>query len=163
MSDALIPARLQELTRRSLYWATALSKENDRLRNRGRLIGNVVIVITTVTGAAIFTQLQKNPATAAKLIFGLVSLLAAVLSGLQTYGAYSERAAAARNSSGQFGKVFGAMLDAQDRIKKGQDVPQSELQPLYENYEQLKGARPPVSRRAENETKKELGPEVLGP
>lgn len=156
MSDVLIPERLRELIGRSHYWATALSKETDRLRNRGRLIGNVVALITTATGAAIFTQLEQNPATSAKLIFGLASLLAAVLSGLQSYGAFSERATAAQNSSAQFGKVFGAMLDAQDRIKQGQNVPQTELKTLYDDYEQLRLTRPPVTRRVENQTKKEL-------
>lgn len=154
MSEAVVPARLRELIGLSEYWATALSRETDRLRNLGRLMGNIVTVMAAVTGAAIFAQLEKNPATWAKLVFGLVSLFAAVLAALQTYGALPERAAAAKSSREQFGSVFGQMLDAEDRIKRGSHVTEPELQSLYEHYQQLMEVRPPVSRRAEKQAKK---------
>jgi hypothetical protein len=156
MSSVAVPKRLVELTDQSEFWVTALRNEANRLESLGRLLGIPVITITTVTGAAIFTQLNSSPATGAKLIFGSVSLLAAVLSALQTFFAFPVRAQKAKNSGEQFGMLFGRMLDAEDRIEGGQSVPQAELQALYERYEALKNARPSVSQRAQNQARKEL-------
>ena len=156
MSSVAVPKRLVELVDQSEFWVTALRKESDRLEGLGRFLGIPVITVTTVTGAAIFTQLNSSPATWAKLIFGSVSLLAAVLSAVQTYVAFPARAQKAKNSGEQFGKLFGRMLDAEDRIEGGQSVPQAELQALYELYEGLKNARPSVSQRAQKQARKEL-------
>jgi hypothetical protein len=156
ISSVAVPKRLIELTDQSEFWVTALRNEANRLEGLGRLLGIPVIAITTVTGAAIFTQLNSSPAAWAKLIFGSVSLLAAVLSAVQTYVAFPARAQKAKNSGEEFGKLFGQMLDAQDRIEGGQSVPQAELQALYERYENLKNARPSVSQRAQEQARKEL-------
>src|SRR6266536_2525966 len=156
MSSAAVPRRLFELVGQSEFWVTALRKEADQLESLGRLLGVPVITVTAVTGAAIFTQLNDNPARWAKLIFGLVNLLAAVLSGLQTYVALPARAQKAKNSGEQFGKLFGRMLDAEDRIEGGQNVPDAELQALYDRYEDLKSARPSVSQRAQRQARREL-------
>ncbi len=156
MARVTIPERLVELVGQSEFWVTALRNEAGRLESRGRLLGIPVIIVTGVTGATIFTQLNGNPASWAKLIFGLVNLLAAVLAALQTYVRFPERAQKAKNSSDEFGKLFGRMLDAEDHIKSGQSVPDAELQALYERYEDLKNARPSVSQRAQKQARKEL-------
>jgi hypothetical protein len=113
----------------------------------------------------------------AKLVFGLLNLLAAVLSVLQTYIAFPERAQKAKDSGEEFGKLFGQMLDAQDRIEvpierraplsmtglfrggstqSDQGVSRAELQALYSRYEELKDARPPVSQWAQRQARREL-------
>src|SRR6266498_3954282 len=84
MSDVTVPRRLLELVSQSEFWVTALRNEAERLERLGRLFGVPVIAVTTVTGAAIFTQLNSNPASWAKVLFGLVNLLAAVLAAVQT-------------------------------------------------------------------------------
>jgi hypothetical protein len=156
MSDVTVPRRLLELVSQSEFWVTALRNEAERLEGLGRLFGVPVIVVTTVTGAAIFTQLNGNPASWAKVIFGLVNLLAAVLAAVQTYVAFPQRAQVAKDSGEQFGKLFGQMLDAEDRIDSGENVPHGELQALYQRYEDLKNARPSVSERSQKQARKEL-------
>ncbi len=156
MSDVTVPRRLLELVSQSEFWVTALRNEAERLESLGRLFGVPVIVVTTVTGAAIFTQLNDNPASWAKVIFALVNLLAAVLAAVQTYVAFPRRAQVAKNSGEQFGKLFGQMLDAEDRIESGDEVPPAELQALYQRYEDLKNARPSVSERPQKQARKEL-------
>jgi hypothetical protein len=156
MSNVAVPKRLVELVGQSEFWTTALRKEADRLERYGQRLGVPVIVITAVTGTAIFTQLSDNPASWAKLIFGSVLLLATVLSTLQTYYRFPARAQQAKNSGEQFGKLFGRMLDAEDRMEGGENVPHQELQALYERYEDLKNARPSVSQWAQKQATKEL-------
>lgn len=53
-------------------------------------LGVPVIIATTIVGTAIFGTLQENPHVAWKIAAGLFSLLAAVLSALQTSLKYSE-------------------------------------------------------------------------
>jgi hypothetical protein len=156
MSNGDVPDRLQELIDVSHLWARALSKETDRLRHRGRLLGYLVTVMTTVTGAAIFTQLNENPSTTAKLIFGVVSLLAAVLSGLNTFGAFADRATKAQISSAGFGSVYGTMLDASDRIRRGKQVSQGELRSMYERFEELNKERPSIPNRVMKQAEEEI-------
>jgi hypothetical protein len=156
MSDVAVPRRLLELVSQSEFWVTALRNEAERLERLGRLLGVPVIAVTTVTGAAIFTQLNSNPASWAKVLFGLVNLLAAVLAAVQTYVAFPARAQAAKNSGEQFGKLFGQMLDVEDRIESGEDVPRAELQALYQRYEDLKNARPSVAERPQRQARREL-------
>jgi hypothetical protein len=127
------------------------------------LFGIPVIIVTTVTGAAIFTQLNSSPATWAKLLFGSVNLLAAALSAVQTYVAFPARAQKAKSSGEEFGKLFGQMLDAEDRIESGQGVPQAELQALYTHYEGLKSARPSVSQWAQKQASEELAEKARRP
>jgi len=157
MSSTPVPKRLVELVGQSEFWATALRKESGRLDSRGRVFGIPVIFVTTVTGAATFTQLNSSPATWAKALFGSVNLLAAALSAVQTYVAFPVRAQKAKSSGEKFGKLFGQMLDAEDRIEGGQDVPQqAELRALYAQYEELKSARPSVSQWAQKQASEEL-------
>jgi hypothetical protein len=156
MSSVAAPKRLIELISQSKFWVTALRKESDRLQTLGRLFGMPVIAVTAVTGTAIFSQLNENPTVWAKVVFGTVNLLAAVLSALQTYNAFPERAQKAKNSGEEFGNLFGQMLDAQDRIESGESVEKAELRALYDRYEALKKARPPVSERAQNQARREL-------
>lgn len=92
MSDVAVPRRLLELVSQSEFWVTALRNEAERLERLGRLLGVPVIAVTTVTGAAIFTQLNSNPASWAKVLFGLVNLLAAVLAAAVVLGVDREHA-----------------------------------------------------------------------
>jgi hypothetical protein len=78
----------------------------DKLLWKGQALGGPVILLTTIVGASAFTSVatQVIP-TYAKLLVGAFSVLAAVMSGLQTYFKFSERADKHR----VFGAKYGAL------------------------------------------------------
>jgi hypothetical protein len=77
-----------------------------RLGNYGRVFGVPVIVITAIVGASAFAStLSQTVPLYAKLIAGLCSLAATVLSSLQTFFKFSERSEKHRI----FGAKFGAL------------------------------------------------------
>ncbi|MCP3932686.1 MAG: SLATT domain-containing protein [Bacteroidetes bacterium] len=57
---------------------------------KNRWLGIPVVITTAIVGTAIFGTLQESPHIAWKIAAGLLSLLAAVLSALQTSLKYSE-------------------------------------------------------------------------
>jgi hypothetical protein len=149
-----IPERLQVLTAKSQYWATALSMERDRLRSYQRAFGYPVVIITALTGMAAFTQLDGNPAWWAKLTVVIASAVATVLAAVQTQQNFAKRATEADNASDSFGALFGEMLDAEDQLLTG-SKPSKELKQLYAEYAKLKEDRPMVPERVgEHATRK---------
>jgi predicted methyltransferase len=65
-----------------IAWETAARKN--------KWLGIPVVITTTIVGTAIFGTLQESPGVAWKIVAGLLSLSAAVLSTLQTTLKYSE-------------------------------------------------------------------------
>jgi len=63
-----------------------------RLSRLNRLLGVPVIVITAVVGTTIFATLDRSPEPQWKILAGLVSLLGAVLSALQTSLGFAQTA-----------------------------------------------------------------------
>lgn len=77
-----------------------------RLGNYGRIFGVPVIVITAIVGASAFASiLAESVPLYAKLIAGLCSLAATVLSSLQTFFKFSERSEKHRLFGAKFGAV----------------------------------------------------------
>jgi amino acid transporter len=64
----------------------------EKAARRNKWLGIPVVITTTIVGTAIFGTLQESPGVAWKITAGLLSLLAAVLSALQTTLKYSELA-----------------------------------------------------------------------
>jgi hypothetical protein len=65
---------------------------SDRMRNRHLALGIPVVVLTTIVGTSVFASLQDpGVPTALAVAVGSLSLLAAVLSSLQTFMRYALR------------------------------------------------------------------------
>jgi hypothetical protein len=76
------------------------------LASRERWLGVPVILITTIIGTSVFASLTATAiAPEAKIAVGLLSVLAAVMSGLQTFFKYSERAEKHRATAARFGAI----------------------------------------------------------
>jgi hypothetical protein len=58
----------------------------------GRLLGIAVVVLSSVVGTAIFASLQSSPDTRLRILTGLLSVTAAVLSTLQMFLRYGDLA-----------------------------------------------------------------------
>lgn len=76
------------------------------LSYKGRFLGVPVIVITSLIGTSVFASLASEIIPAwSKIVVGFLSLAAVVLSSLQTFFNYSDRAEKHRSSGANFGAV----------------------------------------------------------
>ncbi len=73
---------------------------------RERWLGVPVILITTIIGTSVFTSLTfQIISPEAKIAVGMLSVIAVVLSSLQTFFKYSERSESHRSAASRFGAV----------------------------------------------------------
>lgn len=76
------------------------------LARRGQWIGVPVILITGIVGTSVFASVATETISVeAKVVVGLLSVMAAVLSSLQTFFKFSERAEKHRLFAARFGSV----------------------------------------------------------
>ena len=78
----------------------------NRLGQRAQWFGLPVILITVVVGTSSFASIAEGAvSTAAKIAVGLLSVLATILSALQTFFKFSERAEKHRRCGAQYGAI----------------------------------------------------------
>jgi hypothetical protein len=116
------PPSFQEDLDSARKWRTAYSFYSQRLTRRGQCLGVLVVVLSAVTGTAIFASIGEAPATWTKVTVGAASVLAVVLSSVQTYMNYPKRAGAA------------------DHARIGYQALYDDLRRLKEDYESGDGA-----------------------
>ena len=75
------------------------------LEHMHRRLGVPAIVLSTIVGASVFTALARSPAAWIQVLVGLMSLAAALLSSLQTYQKYAERAERHRIAGARYGSL----------------------------------------------------------
>jgi hypothetical protein len=76
-------------------WAsqTAHYRVAQTLRGRNYALGLPVVILTTVVGTSIFASLTENDLhIAARIFVGAISVLAAILAGIQTFFGFQQRA-----------------------------------------------------------------------
>lgn len=115
-----------------------------RLGNYGRIFGVPVIIITAIVGASAFASiLFQTVPFAAKMIAGLCSLVATVLSSLQTFFKFSERSEKHRIFAAKFGSVRRELevLHLQAQIKASElTAVRTKLDKLAEEAPDVKAA-----------------------
>lgn len=79
-------------------------KAGDIAAERHVLLGIPVVITTTIVGTSIFASLSADPAIGWKILVGLISIVAAILSALQTFFNYSEIAEKHRVAGARYGK-----------------------------------------------------------
>lgn len=112
-----------------------------RLGNYGRVFGVPVIVITAIVGASAFASiLAQTVPLSAKLIAGLCSLVATVLSSLQTFFKFSERSEKHRI----FGAKFGAIRRELEVLRIQTQIKSADLTVLRTKLDKLAEEAPNV-------------------
>ncbi|NTU57576.1 MAG: SLATT domain-containing protein [Chlorobiaceae bacterium] len=71
----------------------------------GKLFGIPVVIITSIVSSAIFATIGKSADSAIQLTAGFISILATVLSSLQTFLGYSERASSHKEAAVGYGTL----------------------------------------------------------
>lgn len=112
-----------------------------RLGRYGRVFGVPVIVITAIVGASAFASiLSQTVPLYAKLIVGLCSLVATVLSSLQTFFKFSERSEKHRI----FGAKFGAVRRELETLHIQAQIKSTELTAVRAKLDKLAEEAPDV-------------------
>jgi hypothetical protein len=124
----------------------------------GVVLGVVVVILTTVVGTSIFAGLETT--TPWKIVTGLLSMAAAVLSSVQTVLKYPELAQLHKNAALKYGKLrreleaqcaagfedHSTLVEFLMRFKEGWDMAQAESpsipQRLYDKSRQAVAAEP---------------------
>ena len=104
-------------------------------------LGVPVVILTAIVGASVFATLEKTDLLWLKVATGLLSVLAVVLSSLQTFLGFGERAAAHKAAADRFGQLA---REAQQGIVIG--VPDTQMQvflkDLRESWDAITQAAP---------------------
>ena len=80
----------------------------DKFRNKKLLLGIPTVILTTIVGTSVFATLQNSSNDTepiVKILLGLASVTAAILSSLQTFLGYSERAEKHRLAGAKYGAL----------------------------------------------------------
>jgi hypothetical protein len=129
-----------------------------RLGKYGRLFGVPVIFITAIVGASAFASiLAQTVPLYAKLIAGLCSIAATVLSSLQTFFKFSERSEKHR----LFGAKFGAVRRELELLRIQPQIKSAELTAIRVKLDKLAEEAPDVDAAVFSREKVTHGDEPL--
>lgn len=70
-----------------------------------RNLGIPVIVLSTVVGTAVFASIQTSPAPWAQALVGVLSVAAAIFSGLQTFLSYAQLGEKHKRAAGNYSQL----------------------------------------------------------
>jgi hypothetical protein len=118
---------------------------SERYNSLNLWLGVPVIVLTTLVGTAVFASLQKQVEPKIQIGVGLISVAAAVLSGLQTFLQFSERAERHRVTGARYSAIrreielMLAVSNASDPIDAGK------LEALLKKIDELGNEAPSIS------------------
>lgn len=128
-----------------------------RLGGYGRVFGVPVIIITAIVGASAFASiLSQTVPLYAKLIAGLCSLTATVLSSLQTFFKFSERSEKHRI----FGAKFGAVRRELEVLHIQAQIKPTELTAVRTKLDKLAEEAPDVDAAVFSLEKEKQGEEL---
>lgn len=115
-----------------------------------------VIIITTVVGTAAFASIEKQVSDSAKIWFGVVSLLAAVLSALQTHFQFSERSEKHKSLGATYGNIRREIEEVLSLPPGQRGDMKKVMSRIRERLDAIASEGPVVSRRIFNRTLKML-------
>lgn len=105
------------------------------------LLGIPTIVLSAAVGTTVFAYLDKQATGELKIALGLVSVLAAVLSGLQTFLSFAERANRHRITGAKYGAI-------RRRLETLKTLPPEDEQALRRELESIKQAMDELAENA---------------
>lgn len=107
------------------------------------LLGIPALVLSTAVGTAVIASLENEPTGRAKIIWGLLSVLSAVLGALQTFLGFSQRAEKHRQTGAGYGAVI-RRIELLDALSHSEKEIESELQTLKDEMDNLAEHAPGV-------------------
>lgn len=155
--SGFIPANQEDLLQRWLH-RTRESQwghyEAERSLLRGHYaLGIPLVLLTAFTGTSVFGLISLNPDRWFKIVVGLTSVAAAVLSGLQTFLRMSDRAALHRGAAAAYADL---RRDIEQRLATSRNQSDEDLTQLRERLSYLADRSPAIPPRVWKRTEKTL-------
>lgn len=114
---------------------------------RNLLLGIPVVILTTIVGTAVFGSMATSPSTWAKIIVGLLSLVAASLASLQTFLRYSETSEKHKAAAVKYGSLRREVEELLVTGKKEEVLSPSFLKSLRTRWDDVDQVSPAVPQR----------------
>jgi hypothetical protein len=125
--------------------------------NASYWLGVPVIVLSTVVGTTVFATLQKQVSLKIQIGLGTISVIAAILAGLQTFLRYSERAEKHRAVAAEYGAVRRQIEEIVALPLAFRGTPKDFLEQLRKKLDSLAQTAPSVPNRIWTRTLTKLG------
>jgi hypothetical protein len=107
-----------------------------RFRDRNYYLGIPVTILNVIVGSAIFISMKKDLGDDGKILFGIVALLSALLTGLQTFLKFNERAER-HYASGVEASKLRRKLEQINAQNKAESLTDAELSKLRDEYDKF--------------------------
>ena len=129
--------------------------KQQRLSDHRITLGIPAVILSTLVGTSIFASLGETPAQSIQILVGIVSVLAATLSAVQTFLGFSERAAKHREVAARYGA-------ARRKIEKllalsGEAIKPEDVSAVRREIDSVAEEAPNVSDSIWTRTEKKLG------
>jgi hypothetical protein len=112
-------------------------------------MGVVAVVLSTFVGTSLFATLEAQATSTYRIIIGFISVMAAVLSSLQTFLRYSERAEKHRAAAAKFGSLRREIEFLQ---ATGAPYDMTRVETLRERIDSISSDAPEISERVWKKT-----------
>lgn len=126
---------------------TAYHKASLDYERQHKMFGIPVVIITAIVGTTIFATMSQTENTWLKITTGIISVAATVLSSLQTFLNYSEKAEKCKTASLEYGdlarKLEIALTNEADYKKNEKDI----LTQINEKWSEIGKAAPRLPDR----------------
>jgi hypothetical protein len=129
--------------------------EAERSLLRGHyLIGIPLVALTAFAGTAVFATLSSNPQLWFKVVVALTSVIAAILSGLQTFLRNADRASAHRTAASGYGALRREL--EQSLAGDPSRLAPEQIDGFRTRLDDLAGYSPALSQRVWDRTERKL-------
>ncbi|NHF58038.1 DUF4231 domain-containing protein [Flavobacteriaceae bacterium TP-CH-4] len=131
------------------------------MNRRHRVLGIVVVILSTIVGTSVFATLDSSPKTWVKILVGFLSVAAAVFAGLQTFLNYSEKEEMHRVASQKYGALRREIEEFLVLPKGMNDNPEDFLINIRSRWDAIDNDSPSLSQKLYDKIAKGIRTESL--
>jgi hypothetical protein len=133
----------------------AYSKLTAEYKQRSRMLGLIVTIISTIIGTSIFASLNVSNNQIILAVVGTVSLLASILSGVNTFLNYGELASTYSDASSKWGELRRHVEEVSVTINDLHAL-DAAIQDIETKWNTLTKTTPPIPEKTYTKVKEEI-------
>ncbi|MGY6274225.1 SLATT domain-containing protein [Methylomonas sp. MgM2] len=130
---------------------------SSKIRRLNYILGVPIIISAIVVASYIFFSINQDVGFRVKMLFGLMTLLMAILASLQTFLKYSEQAENHRNASARYQALFNGIDQLLVIPPKDEAALGEWCDKLRERWDELNLEAPSISRKFQLEPAETVG------
>jgi hypothetical protein len=125
-------------------------------------LGIPAAILAAVVGTSVFATLESDVEPIWKIVAGLISIVAAILSSLQTFLALGDRSAKHRAAAAEYGAIKREIEEITLTLKSSGRVPADLLGQVRKKLDDLARETPQVPNRIWSKVRQEMPPKPFG-